>query len=81
MRKSLTTLVLVLAVHLSATAPARSEDHPWCTEFDPFTKNCSFASYQECVAVAKSVGATCIRNSSYRPPPASAPRQVTRKQH
>jgi hypothetical protein len=54
-------------------APAAADDSPWCTEFDPFTRNCSFATYNECAAVAKSVGATCVRNARYQPPAKSAP--------
>jgi len=59
-----------------------SEEYPWCTEFDPFTRYCSFARYQDCIAVAKGVGATCIRNGQYHAAvPESARAKPLHKQH
>jgi hypothetical protein len=62
----------------AAAAPARAEDFPWCVEVDVFTKNCAFANYEECVAVARNAASPatgvgrCIRNPAYQPPPAAA---------
>ena len=82
MRKTLIALASVLAILVAVTAPGYSEDYPWCTEFDPFTKSCTFASYSECLAVARTVGATCIHNSNFRAaPPATAQQKASRKPH
>lgn len=67
--------VLIVAVEI---APLRSEELPWCVELDVFTKNCTFASYDECAAVAKNATSPatgtgrCIRNPSYQPPQATS---------
>jgi hypothetical protein len=51
---------------------------PWCVELDVFTKNCAFASYNECNAVANNATGPatgtgrCIRNPNYQPPAAAA---------
>ena len=45
--------------------PLQAEERPWCIEFDPFTKTCDFSSQNQCAEVAKSVGATCVRNGRY----------------
>jgi hypothetical protein len=67
-------LVVVAASTLTAqVTPAHAEDFPWCTELDAFTRNCSFTAYDECAAVAKSIGAMCVRNANYHPAPKPAP--------
>jgi hypothetical protein len=55
-------------------APLHSEELPWCVKMDVFTRNCAFASYDECVAVARNADASCIRNPNYQPPAAAAAR-------
>jgi hypothetical protein len=62
-------------------SPLHAEEFPWCTEFDAFTRNCAFTSYDECVAVAKTAGVTCVRNANYRPAPKPAPRNAAHKPH
>lgn len=70
--------MVILAIGSTA---GRSAESPWCTEFDPFTRYCNFASYGDCIAVAKSVGATCIRNAQYHAtPPQPVRREPARKQ-
>jgi hypothetical protein len=51
--------VLILAAGIP---PLHAEDFPWCVKMDVFTRNCAFANYNECAAVAKNGGGTCIRN-------------------
>ena len=66
------------ALMIAAATPLGAEELPWCVKLDVFTKNCAFASYDECVAVAKNATSQatgvgqCIRNPDYQPPPASA---------
>jgi Protein of unknown function (DUF3551) len=81
MRAAITAFgaLVVLAV---GPVTGRSAEHPWCTEFDPFTRYCSFASYRDCIAVANSVGATCVRNGQYHEaPPKPARHKPPRKQN
>ena len=62
----------------SGLTPLRAEDFPWCVEVDVFTKNCAFATRDECIAVAKNVSSPatgegrCIANPNYVAPPAPA---------
>ena len=82
MRKTFAAVAGVLAILVAATAPGYSEVYPWCTEFDPFTKNCTFASYSECLAVARTVGASCVHNLNFHAAPSTPAQQITpRKQH
>jgi hypothetical protein len=61
------------ALILAAGIPTlHSEEFPWCVEMDVFTKNCAFASYNGCLAVAKNAAAICIRNPNFHPDAAAA---------
>jgi hypothetical protein len=65
-------LLLLSAMQLAA------EEFPWCVKLDAFTKNCAFANYNECVAMAASATTPatgvgqCIRNPNYQPPATAA---------
>ena len=58
-----TVLVIV-----GAMTPLRAEEFPWCVELDVFTKNCSYSSRDECMAVAKDA-ARAGRAVRVEPPP------------
>jgi hypothetical protein len=58
------------ALILAGTPPLHGQEFPWCVKMDVFTRNCAFASYNDCVAVAKNAEAACIRNPDYQPPAA-----------
>ena len=65
----------------AAAAPLDAQELPWCVKLDVFTKNCAFAKYDECVAVAKNAtspatgvgSASATRTISRRPPRRSPP--------
>ena len=61
--------VLILAAGIAAL---HAEEFPWCVKMDVFTKNCAFASYNDCVAIAKNAAAICIRNPNFHPDAAAA---------
>jgi hypothetical protein len=67
------TLIVV-----TSAVPLWAEEMPWCVELDVFTKNCAFASHDECVAVANNAASPatgigrCIRNPNYQPLQAAA---------
>jgi hypothetical protein len=61
------------AMVTAAIVPACAEGSPWCVKLDAFTKNCAFADYNECVAVANNATSLatgigqCVRNPDYQP--------------
>jgi hypothetical protein len=63
---------------VSGVGIIRAEDYPWCVQVDAFTKNCGFATRDECLAVAKNVSSPatgegrCVANPNYVAPPAPA---------
>ena len=64
-----------LAVLMLAAAPLQAQEQPWCVRLDTFTKNCDFATYNDCMAVASTAtgpatgASSCIRNPDYKAPP------------
>ncbi len=68
------SLVFVTAL-LAPTTPSRAYiDHPWCTGGGGWSGalTCSFDSYEQCKANARS----CVANPSMTPYPQIAPREV-----
>jgi hypothetical protein len=67
-------LLGICALLLLSAAPLSAEEFPWCVKLDAFTKNCAFANYNECVAMAASATTPatgvgqCVRNPNYQPP-------------
>jgi hypothetical protein len=70
-----------LGALLLATAPLAAQDlatkdSPWCVRLDTFTRNCAFATYNDCMAIAATAtgpatgASSCIRNPDYKAPPA-----------
>jgi Protein of unknown function (DUF3551) len=63
-----------LAVLMLAAAPLQAQEQPWCVRLDTFTKNCDFATYNDCMAVASTAtgpatgASSCIRNPDYKAP-------------
>ena len=35
---------------------------PWCAYYDPYTYNCGFYTFEQCLATISAVGGTCQRN-------------------
>ena len=64
---------VVFVVCTMTAQPLHAEDFPWCTELDPFTRNCTFATHEECAEVAKTISAMCVRNAKYHPAYHQAP--------
>jgi len=72
-------IIAVGALLLLSAAPLAAEEFQWCVKLDAFTKNCAFANYEACAAVANSAAniatgvGRCIQNPEYKPPAAAAP--------
>jgi hypothetical protein len=68
------------ALMVAAATPLGAQELPWCVKLDVFTKNCAFASYDECVAVAQNATSPatgvgqCIRNPDYQAPASASAR-------
>ena len=65
---------LGLSAVLMMIVPAVADEFPWCVELDMFTKNCAYASHDECVTVAENAvspatgKARCVGNPGYVAP-------------
>jgi len=69
-----------LALVLAASAARAGA---WCAWFDPYTYNCGFASFQQCLDTVMGEGGFCARNvqdATPAPAPAAAPKPG-RKRH
>lgn len=63
---------IIAAAVLSATAPAQSQNYPWCAYYgmgdDGGGTNCGFVSYEQCMATLSGMGGFCVQNNQYHPP-------------
>ena len=75
------TVLGALLILVAGPVSAEPDESPWCTELDPFTRYCVYASYQDCQAAAKVAGATCVRNPRYQAPPTTAHAKPRRQAH
>jgi hypothetical protein len=63
-----------LVVLMLGTATLHAQESPWCVRLDAFTKNCDFATYNDCMAVASTAtgpatgASSCVRNPDYKVP-------------
>ncbi len=61
-----------LALLVQLAAQDGGEQYPWCAVFDPFTRNCGYLNYQQCLAAVAGTNAQCRPNADYTPAPPSA---------
>jgi hypothetical protein len=80
MRGTLAAIGAAAFILVAVMASARAEDAAWCLVLDIYTRNCGFASYNECVEATKNlyVKTLCVRNEQYHPPE-PAPRKTPRR--
>jgi Protein of unknown function (DUF3551) len=66
------TFSVITAVVVFASA-AEAQNYPWCLRinFGDEAVNCSFDSFEQCMASVSGGGASgyCIKNNTYKPPP------------
>ena len=73
-----------LVVLMLGTAMLHAQESPWCVRLDAFTKNCDFATYNDCMAIAATAtgpatgASSCVRNPNYKEPSASMKSTKTR---
>jgi len=66
--KLLLVLSLIIIGALLNT-PTRAQNYPWCAIYNDGSgsKNCGFASFQQCQADVSGIGGFCTQNSTYQP--------------
>ena len=65
MRKALWGLMACCAISTLSALPAAARDYPFCIkgcDFGGGAGDCSFSSYQQCLATASGRDATCAAN-------------------
>jgi hypothetical protein len=50
-------LLFVTAMDMRAASA-----QPWCAHYDPYTYNCGFYTFEQCLATVSGVGGVCRRN-------------------
>jgi Protein of unknown function (DUF3551) len=66
------TLSGAFALVLLAGGTGSASAAPWCAWYDPYTYNCAFHTFQQCLDTISGVGGYCARNvrePADRPPP------------
>ena len=57
---------LALASTLGFAGEAKAERvYPWCAYSDPWTYNCGFTTFQQCVATVSGAGGICRPNPRF----------------
>jgi hypothetical protein len=58
---------IIIGIFLNT--PAKAQNYPWCKiHSEPSgSKNCGFASFQQCKADVSEIGGFCTQNSTYQP--------------
>ncbi|HEY1979953.1 MAG TPA: DUF3551 domain-containing protein [Xanthobacteraceae bacterium] len=64
--------VLVLTAGIARRAEA--QNYPWCANYSKGALNCSFVTYEQCMADVSGIGGFCEQNNTYKPPSALPPR-------
>ena len=72
MRKLILLGAAAMALFASGSA-AQARWAPWCAWYDPYTYNCGFHTFEQCLATIAGAGGYCARN--VYGPPGTAPRR------
>jgi hypothetical protein len=54
--------VTVAALSFPAGSSAQAREYPWCARYDPWTMNCGFTTFPQCLATISGVGGICTPN-------------------
>jgi hypothetical protein len=59
----------VIAAAILFNTPTKAQNYPWCAIYNDGSgsKNCGFASFQQCQADVSGIGGFCTQNSTYQP--------------
>ena len=61
MRIAAMTAILVVAF-LTAAGTGHAEAAAWCAWYDPYTYNCGYYTFEQCLATVRGAGGYCARN-------------------
>lgn len=78
----LTLSILATVVACICGRAAHAQNLPWCAHLDfgaDETVNCSYTSFQECLAEVHGGGNFCMANNTYQPPAPAHPPQRAKK--
>ena len=81
MRLSLLTLVTTLAVGASAVPAAAAPSYPWCARYSSSGGECSFATFEQCMANVSGIGGFCQANPGFNPGSSPAYAYSPRQRH
>ena len=54
--------ILALAIAALLVEARGSQAAPWCAWYDPYTYNCGFFTWRQCMDTISGVGGYCARN-------------------
>ena len=72
MRTSLLALAAIV-VGASATPASAAISYPWCARYSTSGGECSFNTYEQCMATLSGIGGSCVDNPGYQGPAAAGP--------
>jgi hypothetical protein len=76
MRAILVTVTVLVGISGLTTREAGA--YEWCAFYDPYTHNCGFRTFEQCLATISGVGGVCRRNPFPQPVPAQ--RELPRRE-
>jgi hypothetical protein len=71
MRNSLLALAALVAA--GSATPAAAATYPWCARYSTSGGECSFNTFEQCMATLSGIGGSCVDNPGYSGPAASGP--------
>ena len=71
MRMSFLAAFAALVVGASATPASAAISYPWCARYASSGGECSFNTYEQCMATLSGIGGVCTGNPGYTGPAAS----------
>jgi len=72
MRTSFLACAALVAVG-AATPAAAAPSYPWCARYATSGGECSFNTFEECMATLSGIGGSCVDNPGYQGPAAAGP--------
>lgn len=71
MKGALFTLLLLALLGTTLLVniqPGVAREYPWCANYGPSTRNCGFATFEQCRATISGNGGYCAQNPLYQGP-------------
>ena len=77
MRSAILALLVFGSIPVAGSSPAAALEYPYCVQSQIDSADCAYSSYNQCMASASGLGATCIVNPivAFSQPYPEPPRQ------